>query len=112
MFISTLSGMITAPGAEHDLSIPFATVRTLLRKYRDRDPDKTALVDLDQGKSITFGRIHDEANRIARRLDAMGIGKGDMIAVLSDERLEKLMLWMGIWRAGAVIMPYDRFITA
>ena len=97
----------TEPGAEHNLAISFATVRTLLRKYRDRAPDKTALVDLDQEKSITFGRIHDEANRIARRLDAMGIGKGDMIAVLSDERLEKLMLWMGIWRAGAVIMPLN-----
>ena len=63
----------TEPGAAHDLAIPFATVRTLLRKYRDRDPDKTALVDLDQEKSITFGRIHDEANRIARRLDAIGL---------------------------------------
>ncbi len=97
----------TEPGAEHDFSIPFESVRTLLKKYRDRDADKTALVDLDQEKSITFGRMHEEANRIARHLHAMGIQKGDRIAVLSDERLEKLMLWMGIWRAGAVIMPLN-----
>ncbi len=93
----------TEPGAEHDFSLPFESVRTLLRTYRDRDPDKTALVDLDQDKSITFGQMHDEANRIARHLHAMGIGKGDRVAVLSDERLEKLILWMGIWRAGAAV---------
>src|SRR5690606_5895400 len=27
------------------------------------------------------------------------------IALLSEERLEKLVLWMGIWRAGAVCCP-------
>lgn len=97
----------TDPGAEHDLAIPFECVGALLRKYRDRDPDKIALVDLDQDKSITFGQMHDEVNRIARRLAAMGVGKGDRVAVLSDERLEKLILWMGIWRAGAVIMPLN-----
>ncbi len=97
----------TEPGAEHDLAIPFECVGALLRKYRDRDPDKTALVDLDQGTSISFGRLHQEVNRIARALAARGIGKGDRIAVLADERLEKLMLWMGIWRAGAVIMPLN-----
>ena len=33
----------------------------------------------------------------------MGIRKGDRIALLSDERLEKLILWVGIWRAGAAV---------
>ncbi len=93
----------TEPGAEHDYAIPFDSVRSLLQKYRDRDPDKIALVDLDQDKSITFGQLHEEANRIARRLHAMGIRKGDRIAILSDERLEKLILWVSIWRAGAVV---------
>ena len=97
----------TAVGGTHDYSIPLQTVGVLLKKYRDRDPDKTALVDLDQDKSITFGQLHEEANRIARCLADMGIGKGDRVAVLSDERLEKLLIWMGIWRLGATIMPLN-----
>jgi acyl-coenzyme A synthetase/AMP-(fatty) acid ligase len=97
----------TAVGGTHDYSIPLQTVGVLLKKYRDRDPDKTALVDLDQDKSITFGQLHEEANRIARCLAHMGIGKGDRVAVLSDERLEKLLIWMGIWRLGATIMPLN-----
>ena len=72
----------TDPGAEHDLAIPFECVGALLRKYRDRDPDKIALVDLDQDKSITFGQMHDEVNRIARRLAAMGVGKGDKLFIV------------------------------
>ena len=35
------------------MALPFASVRPLLQRYRDRDPDKTALVDLDQDASIT-----------------------------------------------------------
>jgi len=95
----------TAPGAEHDYAIPFQSVRTLLAKYKDRDPDKCALYDLTQEKGITFGQLHDWSNRIANWLVAQGIQKGDRIALLSEERIEKLILWMGIWRAGAVCCP-------
>ena len=41
------------------------------------------------------GELHGAANRIANFLDARGIGRGDHVAVLSEERLEKLILWMG-----------------
>ena len=97
----------TRPGATHDLAIPFESVRSLLDRYKARDPDKTALYDLDQETSITFGELHAEANRIANFLAERGIGKGDKVCVLSDERLEKIILWMGIWRAGAVICPLN-----
>jgi acyl-coenzyme A synthetase/AMP-(fatty) acid ligase len=93
----------TEPGAEHDYAVPFDTVRNLLKKYRDRDAAKLALVDLDQETSITYGQLHEAANRIARRLHAMGVRRGDRVALLSDERLEKLILWVGIWRAGAAV---------
>jgi len=97
----------TPVGGTHEFAIPFETVGVLLKKYKDRDPDKTALVDLDQEKSITFGALHEVANRIARCLADMGVKAGDRVAVLSDERLEKLLIWMGIWRLGATIMPLN-----
>jgi acyl-coenzyme A synthetase/AMP-(fatty) acid ligase len=79
-----------------------------LRKYCARDPAKTALVDLDQnGKSITWGRLHDEANRIARWLAAEGVKPGDKVGLLADENIEKLILWLGIWRLGAVVCPLN-----
>ena len=83
--------------------LPFETVRSLLIKYRDRHPAKTAIHDLDQDKGVTWGELHDIANRMARFLYDRGIRKGDRVALLSDENLEKLICWLGIWRLGAVV---------
>ena len=85
--------------------LPFETTRALLIKYKDRHPDKTAIHDLDQEKKITWGELHDLANRMASFLAERGIEKGDRVALLSDETLEKLICWLGIWRAGAVVCP-------
>jgi acyl-coenzyme A synthetase/AMP-(fatty) acid ligase len=97
----------TALGARHDMAIEFHSVRSMLAQHAGRDPGKTALYSLDQKKSISFGEINRMANRVARRLVDQGIGKGDRVAILSDECLEKLILWMGIWRIGAVICPLN-----
>ena len=83
--------------------MPFESVRALLVKYRERHPDKTAIHDLDQEKGVTFGELHDLANRMARFLYERGIRKGDRVVVLSEENLEKLICWAGIWRLGAVV---------
>jgi acyl-coenzyme A synthetase/AMP-(fatty) acid ligase len=90
-----------------NLAIPFASIRSVLRKYRDRDPDKLALVDLDQDTSITYGELDEVVGRVARHLRSLGLKAGDKIALLSDERLEKLILWLGIWRLGAVVCPLN-----
>jgi acyl-CoA synthetase (AMP-forming)/AMP-acid ligase II len=92
----------------HDLAIPFAPVGALLRRYAARDPAKTALVDLDQGdKAITWGQLHDVAQQIARWLSALGVKPGDKVGLLADETIEKLILWVGIWRLGAVVCPLN-----
>ncbi len=97
---------ILTQGAENQ-ALKFESTFSLLQKYNERHPDKTAIVDLNQDKSITFGQLFDEANRIAHFLKDRGIRKGDKVAVLSDENLEKLIIWMGIWRYGAVVCPLN-----
>ena len=92
---------------EHDLALPIEPIATLLARYRDRHPDKTAIVDLDRGGSIDFAGLHREANRVANFLDRRGVGQGDRVALLSEESLEKLILWLGIWRLGAVVCPLN-----
>ena len=92
---------------EHELALPFEPVATLLARYAERHPTKTAIVDLDGNSAIEFGRLNEEANRIARFLADRGIGKGDRVALLSDECLEKLIIWMGVWRLGAAVCPLN-----
>ena len=95
----------TPPGGKHEYDVPFAHVGDLFAKYKERDAEKVALVDVTQDTSITFGQLHDWSNKIANWLVGKGIKKGDRVALLTEERLEKLILWMGIWRAGAVCCP-------
>ena len=94
------------------LDIPFASIRSVLDTYRKRHPDKIALYDLDQDKSVTWGQLHEMANRIARWLEARGIRKGDRVGLLADESLDKMLIWMGIWRLGAVVCPLNVEINA
>jgi len=79
------------------LDKPFQSIRAVLEAYKTSHPDKIALHDLDQDKAISWGQLHDWANRVARYLSDRGIRKGDRIGLLSDESVEKMILWMGIW---------------
>ncbi len=99
--------MATRIDPQPALDIPFEPILSVLRKYNQRHPDKTAIHDLDQNKSITFGGLYHAANQVAHFLQRRGIVKGDRIGLLSDESLEKLIIWMGIWRYGAVVCPLN-----
>lgn len=94
------------------LDKPFQSIRAVLEAYKTSHPDKIALYDLNQDKAISWGQLHDWANRVARYLSDRGIGKGDRIGLLSDESVEKMILWMGIWRLGAVVCPLNVEINA
>ena len=81
----------TPPGGKHDYAIPFRSVGHLLTTYKNREADKLALFDLTQSKGITFGELHKWANKVANWLVGKGIQKGDRIALLGEESLEKLL---------------------
>jgi long-chain acyl-CoA synthetase len=95
------------PFGNHKLSLPYRTVAELLASYTARDEGKTAIVDIDQGTSISYGDLEAIVTDIGADLKRRGIGKGDRIVLLSDEILEKLLIWLGAWRIGAVICPLN-----
>ena len=89
-------------------ALPYRPIAELLGDYVRRHPDKTAIVDLDQGDaSITFGELDQIVTDIAIDLKRRGVAKGDRVLLLSDETLEKLLIWLGAWRMGAVICPLN-----
>lgn len=91
----------------HQLGIPYRPIADLFVRYSARDPRKTALVDLDQNSSISFGELDQVVRDIAALLKSRGIEKGSRVLLLSDECLEKLLIWFGAWRIGAVICPLN-----
>jgi acyl-CoA synthetase (AMP-forming)/AMP-acid ligase II len=96
-----------SPFGDHQLKIPYEPVADLMAKYARRNPKKTAIVDLETGTAIDFGQLDRVAIDIAAYLKSKGIKKGSRVLVLSDECLEKLLIWFGVWRIGAVICPFN-----
>ncbi len=92
---------------DHPLAIPYQPVAELLAKYAKRDPNKTAIVDLETGTTIDFGQLNRIAIDIATYFKSRGIKKGSRILLLSDGNLEMLLIWLGAWRLGAVVCPFN-----
>lgn len=90
----------------NDMDIPFRPIGELLSGYAARHPDKEAIVDLDAGLSMDFAGLSDAVERIASLLEIRGVGPGDRVALLCDERIEKLLVFLAIWRVGAVACPF------
>jgi acyl-CoA synthetase (AMP-forming)/AMP-acid ligase II len=91
----------------HQLAIPYRPVADLLADYAARHPDKPAIVDLDQETRLTFRELDTRVTDTAAYFRSQGIGKGDRVVLLSEEVLEKLLLWLALWRIGAVVAPLN-----
>ena len=89
-----------------DLAIPFSTVAELLARHAREHPEKTAIVDLDGGREIDFAGLRRAVERIAAWLEDTGVGRGDKVVVLADERIEKLLVFLAVWRVGAIACPF------
>jgi acyl-coenzyme A synthetase/AMP-(fatty) acid ligase len=92
---------------KHRPKIPYQPIADLLAQYRERDRDKLAIVDLDEESSISFGAVDRAVTDIAFALKQRGVGKGGRVLLLSDENLEKLLIWLAVWRLGAVVAPLN-----
>jgi len=97
---------------EHQLGLPYESVADLLTRYAARNPGKTAIVDVDSKSAVTFGELDQLTIDIGAFLKRRGAGKGRRLLLLSDENLEKLLIWLGAWRIGTVVCPFNTEINA
>jgi len=78
-----------------------STVTRLFQAQARRDPARPAVVD--GPRAFTYGELDDRARRLAGVLDARGIGRGDRVAILSENRVEFLELFLAAGSVGAVV---------
>ena len=81
--------------------------RTCWRNTQGATPPRLPSSIWKPAQPVDFGRLDRVAVDIAAYLKSKGIGKGSRVLVLSDECLEKLLIWFGVWRIGAVICPFN-----
>ncbi len=74
----------------------------------DHDPSARALTIVERDRTsrdYTFGDVRDRANRLANALGALGIGRGDIVAVVNPQSLETGVSYMSLFRMGALALP-------
>ncbi len=71
-------------------------------------PDKTALKEYETGRSLTYLELEHTGNRIARYLHHhCQIGPGDRVAVLAENCLEHVVLFVAAQKLGYILVPIN-----
>jgi acetyl-CoA synthetase len=80
----------------------------------DRNSDRagaTAMFYQESGghsRCYSFGEIIEASSRFANALRALGIGRGDVVAIQGAQRPETAIAHMAIYRLGAVALPMSK----
>ncbi len=82
---------------------PGATLADMLDVALQLYPNRTAIVF--EGAETTYRELDREANRLASGLVRLGVLPGDRVAVQLGNCPEFLVLFFGILRAGAILVP-------
>jgi acyl-CoA synthetase (AMP-forming)/AMP-acid ligase II len=69
--------------------------------------DKTALVDANANRQVTWRAFNDRVNRLSHALLARQMKKGDRVAIYSRNSLEYLELFMACAKTGVVLEPMN-----
>lgn len=90
------------------ISIEAATLCDLIDAL-ERQGDLPALISTAGPEPATLTRkaLLDQVRHLAAGLQADGIAKGDVVALLAENRFEWIAAALAILRAGAVVLPID-----
>ena len=58
-------------------------------------------------RSLTWAEADAEANRWANGLSAAGIGKGDRVLLMIPAGIEHVLIWLGLCKIGAIMVPVN-----
>jgi len=67
-----------------------------------KTPNKKAFVSADTGESLTFQEAEDLANKMANIFYEAGLRKGDAVALVMENRIEYVPIWVGLSKIGVV----------
>ncbi|MCX6395441.1 MAG: acyl-CoA synthetase [Propionibacteriales bacterium] len=74
-------------------------------------PDKPAAIMAGSGEILTYGELEDRSARLARFLYDEGLRTGDVIAVLTDNRLEAFVAYWAALRSGLYITAVNHNLS-
>src|SRR6476659_4219906 len=81
-----------------------------LRRSVARTPQQRAIHFL--GRELTYAELDALTNRMARKLMAAGVGRGDSVAIFATNSPEYVAAFFGCARIGAALVPINLMFTA
>jgi amino acid adenylation domain-containing protein len=96
-------------GARHRLEAQ-VPVHALISQVARRCPDAMALtLPSESGRTqhMSYSELDFHANHVARRLRALGVGRGSVVALCLDKSLELVVTLLGVLKAGGAYLPLD-----
>ncbi|MCP4151804.1 MAG: amino acid adenylation domain-containing protein, partial [bacterium] len=84
------------------------TIQELFEECAEKTPEQIAAADLEnERRTITYKRLNEKANRLARKLREKGVGPDSIVAIISGRSIEMIISILGILKAGGAYMPID-----
>jgi fatty-acyl-CoA synthase len=76
------------------------TIADWIERWAKERPDAPAI--LHEDRIVTYRMLDEGANRYARWAAAQGIQKGEVVALLMENRPEYIMAWLGMMKNGSI----------
>ena len=95
-----------------DVEVPDVSLHELLFADIGDRADRPALIDGSSGRSISYAELATAVERLAAALAERGIGKGDVVGILSPNTPYYAVVFHGVLRAGATATTINTLYTA
>ena len=78
-----------------------------VEKWAAEQPDRAAMIQFEDGKTVTYAQFASQVDLIALKLLDMGIKKGDRVSTMLLLSPEHILLMYACFKVGAIIAPVD-----
>ena len=108
--IVVLSGEASGVGVGDAMNFPKITLTRMLEQTVERCPDRTALIYF--GTRISYGKLLEHVNCCVAGLQALGVRKGDRVALMMSNCPQFVISYYGALKAGATVTATSSMYTA
>ncbi len=83
------------------------TIRYLVDKRAEEDPDKIYLIAPEANLNLSYGRLKEDSVSLGNHLMRMGLRKGDKVSFMSGNGYQAAKIFLGSMYSGFVIAPLN-----
>ena len=103
---------IAEASAQHRWTIPgdYSVAVDCIDRHTDLRDKPALFFEDDEGHAAkyTFGQIGALSRRFANAMKALGVGRGDVVAIHLPQRPETAIAHIGLYRLGAIALPISK----